>query len=159
MRRICEYLTFYSGAVCFVRDRNAKLKKGQLEESPETVYTDFRHLLRNTKMQIESDEQLFRSYKRKADLERAKRKLLSCIATVSMLLAKNVDFETTFSKDAVDVLASVNDNDAVKSFKLSSENGEEVILRNMKYDQIRDRRKHTLKNVVEVPEEENPGEV
>ena len=149
-KNICDYLTGYSGSCCFVRDRNAKLKKNQLQDEPETVFTDWWWLLRNTKINKESDEALFRCYQRKADIERAKKKLVGDIATLTMLLNQTVA-EQSFHQSALDVLSSINDNDLVKDLRFASGRNN-VTLMNMSYSDIHRRKQKNMKNLVEVPE-------
>lgn len=151
-RSICDYLTSYSGFMCFVRDKSLTLK--DCEEEPEKVYADFWQRIRSTKIKQDGDVPLFRTYSRHSDIKRMETQFMGKLAAYTMLLRADAKGDHTFSEDISDALCRLNDNDlyssnerrllALKVFEL---------ITNADYADIRQRKKRMMKNVVEVPEE------
>lgn len=97
-----DYLT--STTLCFVRDKNIKRK-----DFKESDYLHFWRRVRSTKLGTRYKPDVSRSYERNLDVDRAKRKLVSDAAVLS--LYKNGINEYDLTEDISDMLSLLNDND------------------------------------------------
>ena len=154
-RSICDYLTSFTGFMCFVRDRSANLLEPGLDDDPEKLYADFWKRIRSTKIKQDGDVRLFRTYSRHSDIKRMESQLMGKIAAYSMLIRADAKEDYTFTADICDALCTLNDNDMINqverrmaAFKVAE------LITNDDYADIRRRKKRMMRNVVEVPEHE-----
>lgn len=145
-REFCDYLT--SKAVCFVDN------KGQKSEKMSAWW----QAVHRCKIEycLPSVLELYRDKDRAADVRRSKRKLMNCIAQYNILLKNDIG-ERTFSEDASDALAYLNDNDFYGF--ANSPNGQAPIIYNSEYEYIQKRKARQYRGVIkeknEKEEEEN----
>lgn len=102
-----DHLTTFGNSVAFVKDNTVTRKKFN-----DDMYLAFWKRLRSTKWNTNYKPELHRTYERELDLERAKRRLVSDAAVLS--IHKNGLNLNTATEDFADAFATLNDNDMQK---------------------------------------------
>lgn len=160
-----DYLTSYGNVVAFMRDvkvipgvlkeaRNSfkKDKEGYKKwkaEYIESQYLDFWKRLRRTKLGTKYKPELYRSYSRNIDIERAKRKIVSSAAVLSIV--KNGINENDVDMDFSDVFSLLNDNDMHDFLLVDQLSGEVAKINYADYDAVKKRKNRQYRGIVSSP--------
>lgn len=119
-----DYMTTFGNVIAFVTDKNIKLS-----DFDDSMYLSFWKRLRSAKWNTKYLPELYRSYERNMDIERAKRRIISDAAVLS--IHKNGLNNNDATTDFADVFSLLNDND-IHGMLFADDNGE-IIPGQIKY--------------------------